>query len=236
MRPIHLLLCAGVMLLLAACGGPPTKVLGEAEVALNGAILAKKCAPEDYAAAEKMYAKAQKLNEEGKYAEAEQAGLAAKKLAIAARDKAVANKDECLKPKNAVSGLDPNQYIDPTPAGSNIGVPDEGLQTIYFDYNAFALTDQARQTMTKNAAWLRANGNARVTVEGHCDERGSTEYNLALGEKRALVVKSYLQNLGVDTSRLAVLSYGEENPQDFGNTEAAYARNRRVEFKVRSLE
>ncbi len=230
----RLLWATALTLLTVACGGRPTKTLAEAENALADAILAKKCAPEEYAAAERMYAKANALADEGKNDEAEATARAAKKLAEQARKKAMLRKDECLKPK-AAGGLNPEDFIDTS--GPGLDDPDAqnsgGLQSIFFDYNAFDLTPEARQTMSANAGWLNKNGAVRVVVEGHCDSRGSTEYNLALGEKRAQVVRKYLVQLGVDPNRLAIVSYGEEQPLDFGENESGFARNRRAEFTVR---
>lgn len=219
--------------LLVACGGRPVKTLAEAEAALVDANLARKCAPDEYAAAEKMYAKAQKLADDGKHDEAETAAVAAKKLAVKAREKALARKDECEAPK-----VDPNTDLSDLTDKSGPGLDavdgdSGGMKTIYFDYNAFDLTEQAKATMAKNAAWMRANAGVQVTVEGHCDNRGSTEYNLALGEKRAQVVRKYLEGLGIDPGRLGIVSYGEEQPIAFGETEADHARNRRAEFRVR---
>ncbi|MEZ4466139.1 MAG: OmpA family protein [bacterium] len=95
----------------------------------------------------------------------------------------------------------------------------EGLKTIYYDFNAADLTEESKQTMARNAARLNANPGAQVRVEGHCDSRGSAEYNLALGEKRALSARAYLKQLGADTSRLEVVSYGEERPAEYGEDE-----------------
>ncbi len=217
--------------LLIACGGPPTEQMTEAESAIADAILAKKCAPEDYAAAERMYAKAQKLSDEEDYDGAEAAARAAKKLAIKARDKALANRDDCLRPK-AEQPPDLSDFAETNPAPP-VDADSGGMKTVFFDYNAFELTGEARQTMANNAAWLKRNATAQITVEGHCDKRGSTEFNLALGEKRAKVVKKYLRSLGVQADRLAVISYGEEQPADYGDSEQSFARNRRAEFRVR---
>lgn len=84
--------------------------------------------------------------------------------------------------------------------------------------------------MRENAKWLKANSNANLQLEGHCDVRGSIEYNLALGERRAKAAKSYLVGLGVDASRLSVISYGKERLLDEGDSESAHSRNRRVNF------
>lgn len=107
-----------------------------------------------------------------------------------------------------------------------------GLQRIQFAFDQYTLSDQAREVLAGNAAWMQANTGARVIIEGHCDERGSDEYNLALGERRALAAQNYLVSLGVDPRRLSTISYGEERPLAPGNGEAAWAQNRRAEFKV----
>jgi peptidoglycan-associated lipoprotein len=106
------------------------------------------------------------------------------------------------------------------------------LDTIYFEFDQATLSDLAKDTLVRNAEWLRANADARVQVEGNADERGTPEYNLALGERRAEAVKSYLNSLGVDRGRLVTISYGEERPADSGHGEDAWAKNRRVDFKA----
>jgi len=105
------------------------------------------------------------------------------------------------------------------------------LETIYFDYDSFTLQPAARQALERNAAWMRTNPTVKVTIEGHCDERGSDEYNLALGDRRARAVKSYLTTLGIDGERLATISYGEERSAVVGHDETAWSKNRRAEFK-----
>lgn len=107
-----------------------------------------------------------------------------------------------------------------------------GMKKIYFDFDQFTLSAEARKTLGENAKYLQANGGVQVVVEGHCDERGSDEYNLALGESRALAAKNYLVSLGVNASRLSVISYGEEKPAVSGTGEDAWAQNRRAEFKA----
>jgi peptidoglycan-associated lipoprotein len=106
------------------------------------------------------------------------------------------------------------------------------MDTIYFEFDQATLTDMAKDTLVRNAEWLRSNANARVQVEGNADERGTNEYNLALGERRATAVKSYLTSLGIDGSRLVVISYGEERPAETGQAEDSWAKNRRVDFKT----
>ncbi|HEX7124269.1 MAG TPA: peptidoglycan-associated lipoprotein Pal [Thermodesulfobacteriota bacterium] len=108
------------------------------------------------------------------------------------------------------------------------------LETVYFDFDKADLRPDARATLEANAEWLRRNPNARVQIEGHCDERGSVQYNLALGERRAESARRYLESLGISSSRLSTISYGEERPVDPGHGEEAWARNRRAEFVVTS--
>ncbi|WP_298270501.1 peptidoglycan-associated lipoprotein Pal [Geobacter sp.] len=108
------------------------------------------------------------------------------------------------------------------------------LQTIYFDFDASTLTDAARSSLAKNAEVLKKNATAKIQIAGNCDERGSDEYNLALGEKRAQAAKKYLVTMGVAAERLTTISYGKEKPADPGHNEAAWAKNRRDDFDVLS--
>lgn len=106
------------------------------------------------------------------------------------------------------------------------------LERIFFDFDSYVLTQSARDTLSKNAEWLLKNSSAKLQIEGHCDERGSDEYNLALGEKRAKAAEKYLSTLGVPKERLSTISYGKEKPLDPGHGEAAWAKNRRDEFII----
>jgi peptidoglycan-associated lipoprotein len=103
---------------------------------------------------------------------------------------------------------------------------------VFFEYDSDEITPTAEQKLERKAAVLRANPGVRIRVEGHCDQRGSTEYNLALGQRRAEAVRAYLVNLGIDGARLSTLSYGKERPLVEGEDEEAFARNRRAEFAV----
>ena len=105
-----------------------------------------------------------------------------------------------------------------------------GLSTVYFEYDKATLTKEAMKTLNENAAWMKTNSNVNLQIEGHCDARGSIEYNLALGERRAKAVRAYLIKLGVKPDRLSIVSYGKERPLVLGDTEEAYAKNRRANF------
>ncbi|MBX9944479.1 MAG: peptidoglycan-associated lipoprotein Pal [Reyranella sp.] len=99
---------------------------------------------------------------------------------------------------------------------------------VFFDTDQSTLREDGRATLNKQAEWLKKYGNYQVTVEGHCDERGTREYNLALGERRANAARQYLIAQGVPASRLKTISYGKERPDPVGSDEAAWARNRRA--------
>jgi len=102
---------------------------------------------------------------------------------------------------------------------------------IFFDFDRYDLKPEARQLLTRKAEIMKQFPEVKLVVEGHCDARGTAEYNLALGERRARAAADYLANLGVATSKLSIVSYGKERPLDPGNNEAAWAKNRRDEFK-----
>ena len=103
-------------------------------------------------------------------------------------------------------------------------------EKIYFDYDSSELKSDAQDILSKKAAWLKANGDYKLKIEGNCDERGSTEYNLALGARRAEAAAKFLNALGISSDRITTVSYGEEKPAVEGHTEAAWAQNRRDEF------
>ncbi len=106
-------------------------------------------------------------------------------------------------------------------------------QNIHFEFDSAQLTDEAKALLREKADWLKANPGQSIVIEGHCDERGTTEYNLALGERRAGSVKQYLQDLGIGAFRMTTVSYGEERPLDPGQNEAAYSKNRRAQFVLK---
>ena len=126
------------------------------------------------------------------------------------------------------TGSEWNESPTPTPTGD--GAPMGSAQTVYFDYNKSDIRGDARETLKGNADAIGSGDGGTITVEGHCDERGSTEYNLALGERRANAVKRYLVDLGVPSSRLRTVSFGEDRPAVQGHDESAWRYNRRADF------
>jgi peptidoglycan-associated lipoprotein len=140
--------------------------------------------------------------------------------------------------KKEVTESFPTQPVSSTPLTTEATVDElnrkKVLETVYFDYDKSDLGEDTRATLQSNAGWLKANPGRIVRIEGHCDERGTIEYNLALGQRRAVSVRDYLVGLGIDASRIKTLSYGKERPVDPGHDDAARARNRRAEFVIES--
>ena len=122
--------------------------------------------------------------------------------------------------------------------GSDFGTSDEGkalgLKTIHFAYDTNLLSDEAKEILQHNAEILKAHPSVKLQIEGYCDEQGGAQYNLALGEKRADSTKFYLQDRGIASERLTTISFGKERPLFSGETEEAYAKNRRANFALTS--
>lgn len=125
----------------------------------------------------------------------------------------------------------PVQETPPTPTTPQ--VTSEDFKPVFFDFDSYSLRDDARATLDAGARLLRDNVSATITIEGHCDERGTAEYNQALGEKRAQAARDYLVGAGIAASRITVISYGKERPFDSGHDESAWASNRRAHFVLR---
>jgi peptidoglycan-associated lipoprotein len=141
-----------------------------------------------------------------------------------------------------------NEVLPPAPEAGPLGAPGNlaeatpdrsatlseapELQNILFEYDSYVVSPTMQKRLEDNAAWIRGHANVTVQIQGHCDERGSTEYNLALGQKRADAVREILVGMGVDPSRLVTISYGKERPLDPEHNEAAWSQNRRAQFLV----
>jgi peptidoglycan-associated lipoprotein len=123
----------------------------------------------------------------------------------------------------------PNMMEQKTPSNEELQA---ALGKIYFNFDSADLSDSARRTLTKNAELIAKGSKAKILIEGNCDERGSAEYNLALGDHRAKATYQYLVTLGVEPVRLSTVSYGNEKPAVKGNNEASWAQNRRADFVV----
>lgn len=131
------------------------------------------------------------------------------------------------------TGADANGVAAVEVPGSNLQQPDAMARTVYFDYDSFEVRAEYTTTLEANARYLKANPNRRLALEGHTDERGGREYNLALGQKRAEAVRRSMSLLGVSEAQMEPVSFGEEKPAAFGFDEESFAKNRRVELTYR---
>jgi len=126
----------------------------------------------------------------------------------------------------------PPKPVEPKPINAQDLNLQKVLKTVYFEFDKYDLRDDTRAALAANADWMKANAKWHVLIEGNCDERGTNEYNLALGDKRANAAKQYLVSSGIDASRIRTISYGEERPADPGHVESSWAKNRRDDFVI----
>jgi peptidoglycan-associated lipoprotein len=123
----------------------------------------------------------------------------------------------------------PEKPVEPPTKPS---LKEDQFQTVYFDFDKYTLRPDAKAALDNNYKLLTEYGDAIVKIEGHCDERGTVEYNLSLGEKRARAAMEYLVGLGISANRISIISYGKERPAVMGSDEAAWSKNRRGEFRI----
>ena len=158
-----------------------------------------------------------------------------KYFTVAARTLVLALHWGCAK-KQTVKQEDPIKQpevsipVATPPAEAQPVVPKIEFKTIYFAFDSYSLNEEGKALLNQAGGLLRSYPDVALRLEGHCDERGTAEYNLALGEKRANAVREYLENLGVSRSRLSTVSFGKEKPAVSGNDEESWAKNRRVEI------
>jgi len=149
-------------------------------------------------------------------------GSSSKKTAAPSTD----SSSEMTADEGTASNLEINGDSDSGKAGA--------LKTVFFDFNSSTLSGSAKADLDSNVQFLQENSAVTVQVEGHCDERGGVQYNIALGEKRAESTKAYLVSAGIDSSRVSTISYGKERPITFGHDDGAWGQNRRSNFVVLS--
>ncbi len=148
------------------------------------------------------------------------------------RKKSATSDDGSIRTETTADGG--SEQIDGSPMnfgaqGSDSGSI-EGLSTVFFEYDKASLTGGERAKLESNVAWMKRNSGVTMTIEGHCDQRGSNEYNLSLGERRANAVRQMMIQMGIRADRLSTVSFGEEKPLSAGDSESAMARNRRANF------
>lgn len=161
----------------------------------------------------------------------------AKKGAVAVSEEKPAAKAEAPPPQKAAEEEKPKQQLAQAEraqikeAEASVS-PIAGFDYIYFDFDKYNVKSEYRDTLKKVADWVKNNADYKLRIEGNCDERGTAEYNLALGEKRANSAKDYLVKLGIAKAKINIISYGKEKPVDSGHTEEAWAKNRNAHFVV----
>lgn len=138
-----------------------------------------------------------------------------------------------VKPVTEQPEVTPEEVAEPAVRSKDFE-KDVNLDNVYFDFDRSNIREDDKPTLEENAQYLKENPNLDILVEGHCDERGSVAYNLALGQRRATAVRNHYIKLGLGGGRIATISYGEERPLDSGHNEDAWAKNRRAETKVKS--
>lgn len=232
-KTIKIMVLGLALIFWSGCASAPTDEISAAQQAILDARGVKDCASDKFLAAQRLLDEAEKLVDEEKYDEAKRKAKAAEKIAVEAKKEGELNWEDCQRRADKArqaANADADQDADQDDDGNQDAEQKFTLETVYFDYDSAGLTDAGRAVLAENLRWLKNNKDRRVTLEGHTDERGTTEYNLSLGESRARQVKAYLKQLGVASDRLSILSYGEEKPDAFGATPADFAKNRRVEF------
>jgi len=218
------------LVFVASCGKNAQKAIDAAQAAINDAKAAgaEQYAPQEYKSAEDYLGKARDQYKAKSFDPAKASAISAKDQAELAKKRALERK--AAEDASRISSQPTGGYNASSLEG---GAQDDSkaiLKDVRFDYDRSDLGEESKSTLVNNAKWLEQNPDAKVTIEGHCDERGSTEYNLALGERRAKSVRDYLVSLGIDHGRLGIISYGESLPLDPGHSEAAWAKNRRAHF------
>ncbi|MBO4441254.1 OmpA family protein [bacterium] len=236
MKTLKYILCAlNIVLLLIGCSEKPPKEEREmAEKAFKDALLGKDCDKENFLAAEELVNQAREAINNQKYDEAKTLFLAAKERADAIAKYVREHPDECT-PKNQEGGeeeesgsIAEKSFVDETGDPNN---PDMEFPVIHFEFDQATIYAEDMPLVEMMISWMQNFPEKVVRIEGHADERGSIDYNLSLGEKRAIEVKTKLLQAGIDPQRIKIISYGEEQPVDPASNEDAWFKNRRAEFK-----
>lgn len=242
--------------LLAGCPKSPQNEISAAEGAVRAArdAGARECAPEKFKSAEDMLVRTYRLNDQKEYDQAKDSANLTTELAEVAKTEAEEAVKGGCKPGEGGAGkaagsdgdgarLDGRQLSESEVAAELAGTKTgegalgegltvKGLKPVFFAFDDATLSPEAQQIATENAEWMKDRPTVKIQVEGHTDERGTSEYNLALGERRAKTVRDFLVRSGVEAERIKTISYGEETPAVQGTGEETWKQNRRAEFVV----
>lgn len=228
-RNLVLAIIAGIMLgVFSGCTKPPKAERELAEKAFKDASIAKDCDKENYLAAEELLNKARDEVNKKNYAKAKELFAAVKKKSDEMVKYYQSHPDECLPKKKEVKKEKKEDIEEVEDPAKN---PDAQFQAVHFEYNEYTIRSEDLPKVELVSRWMGNFSEKVIRVEGHADERGSIDYNMSLGEKRASEVKDKLIQLGIDSKRIKIVSYGEEKPVDQGHNESAWYENRRAEFK-----
>jgi len=236
---LGLLFLVMALSLLHSCGAKDAKkAIDAAQTAVDDAKAAgaDQYAPDEYKSAEDYLTKAREQYDQRDYKPSKASALAAKDQAELAKKRAADRKAEAEKAEAAPTpGQTTEAYNVSSLSEQPLSLEEQAraaLKDVHFDFDSAELSEENKQLLVENSKWLEQHPEVKLTIEGHCDERGSTEYNLALGERRAKAVRDYLVSLGVDHSRLNIVSFGESMPLLPGHNEEAWAKNRRAHFAI----
>ncbi len=227
-RTLLILLTIGIA---AGCATPPEKERKLAEKAFADASAAKDCDKENYLAAEELLNRAREAINAGEYDKARELFKNVEEKSQKMMEYYRTHPDECL-PKKEESVVDETkeEKVEELPADSPEN-PEMSFPVIHFEFNKYEIRSEDQQEIERIAAWMKNFDQHVLEIAGHADERGSIDYNMSLGEKRAREVKKQLMLQGIEDARLKIVSYGEEKPVAEGHNEEAWDQNRRAEFR-----
>ena len=219
-----------VIILAGGATQPASDLLEDATAAMNDVGNAKECAAETYALAQAALKEAMEAKENGDTETARSKARLAQTLAKQAKEEAEQNAEDCERRRNAANTIDSKLNEVDELADTTEYATDNAFKIVYFDFDESTLSQDALSALQTNVAVLRANPQMNVLLTAHTDDRGTTEYNLALSQKRGDSVKEHATKMGVEATRMSVVPYGKEKPASAGTREQDYALNRRVEF------
>jgi len=232
-KSVFIFLILILAVLFTGCAKPPDKERILAEKAFKNAMIGKDCDKEDYLAAEELLNQAREAINKKDYKKAKLLFLTAKKKSDAIVKYYRTHPDECSPKKEVVKKEEetPKETFQEENIEGTTKDPEMEFPIIHFEFNKYEITQEDMPLVEKMAEWLQNFPDISIRIEGNADERGSEDYNMSLGEKRAREVRDKLVELGIDKNRLKIISYGEEKPLNTAHNEKAWYENRRAEFK-----
>lgn len=232
---VIVIMCSVILLFEGCRTNPPEEERQAAEKAFKDAALGKDCDKENYMAAEELLNKAREEVNNKKFDKAKELFVAAKEKSDEIVKYYRSHPDDCMpkkddgKAKSKVGKGGGSENAEEVPLFSKD--PNWQFPVIHFEFNDYNVKSEDAPKIKQVAEWMQNFKEVSIRIEGHADERGSVDFNMSLGEKRAQEVQNQLIQQGIDKNRIKIISYGEEKPLDTGHTEEAWFQNRRAEFK-----